>query len=155
MKTRVCLTVLFVGLSASLLLAQGFGMRPGAWEYTMTMTGALSLEGIPPAARAQIEAEMRKPQVFQGCVTAEDLKTLKLGKSSEDDDEDCKIVSSKMTTTAGDVVRQCSGDEPRTETAHYEAPTPQTLRATITVKTADGTSTVNMTGKWVAAQCRE
>jgi hypothetical protein len=88
-------------------------------------------------------------------VTAEDLKSLKLGKTNDSDDDNCKVVSSKITATSGDVVRECKGDMPRTETAHYEAPTPQTMKAHILTKSATGTMTVDVTGKWIAAACRE
>jgi len=155
MKTHFWLAVLTVSVFAVALFAQGFNARTGTWEFTMTMQGAMPMEGVPPAMRAQIEAEMRKPKVFKSCVTAEDLKSLKLGKTNDSDDDDCKVVTSKITATSGDVVRQCTGDMPRTETAHYEAPTPQTMKANISSKSATGTMTVDVAGKWIAAACKE
>ena len=133
--------------------AQGFNARTGAWEFTLTMQGALPIQGVPPEMRAQIEAEMRKPKVFKSCVTAEDLKSLSLGKTDDSDDDQCVVVSSKVTATTGDVVRECKGDTPHTETAHYEAPTPQTLKANIASKAAAGSSTMIVTGRWLAARC--
>lgn len=156
MKTHPYMVPIVMGLFlGASLLAQGFNLRQGTWEFNMVMEGAMSMEGIPPAMRAQIEAEMRKPKVYQSCVTAEDVKNLELGKADDDDDEDCKVVTSKMTATTGDIVRQCTGDRPRTETSHFEATTPQTLRASISSKAASGTSTIALTGKWVSAQCKE
>ena len=137
------------------LLAQGFNVRTGTWEFTMTIQGALPMEGVPPAMRAQLEAELRKPKTYTSCVTAEDLKTLNLGKADDDNDSDCKTVSSKVTATTGDVVRQCTGDEARTDTVHYEASSPQTMKATVSSKRAKGTTTMAIAGKWVSAQCKD
>lgn len=155
-KAPPWLLVLTVGVSVSVtLVAQGFNMRTGAWEFTMTTSGAIPMDGVPPEMRAQVDAEMRKPRTFRSCVTAEDLKSLKLGKTDDSDDDDCKVVTSTITATAGDVVRQCTGDMPRTETAHYEAPTPQTVKANISNKSATGTMTMVVTGKWLAAKCSD
>ena len=155
MKTHVWLAVLAVGLSAGTVLAQGFNMRTGAWEITMTMGGAMPMEGIPPEMRAQIEAQLRKPQVVTSCVTAEDVKQLNLGKTNDSDDEDCELLSSKIGPTAADITRQCTGDQVYTETARFEAPTPQTIKANISRKSAEGITTIAMTGRWVAAQCKD
>jgi hypothetical protein len=150
MKTHFSLAVYLAVVASVALLAQGFNARIGQWEFTMTMAGAMPMPGIPP----EVQAEMRKPQVYKSCVTAEDLKSLKLGKT-KDDDDDCKVVTSKITATSGDVVRECKGDMPRTETAHYEAPTPQTMKVHIVSKSAAGTMTMDVAGKWIAAACRE
>jgi hypothetical protein len=142
-----------LALGAS-LMAQSFNLRTGSWSFTMTVQGA-SMEGLPPEARAQLEKELSKPQTFTGCITAEDLKNLRLGKVEDGDEEDCKTVSAKSTATTADIVRQCTGDEPGTETSHFEAATPQTLKAVVSKKGPQGTMTMNMSGKWVGAKCAE
>jgi hypothetical protein len=156
MNQRTWLALLAVlSVVAAAPSAQGFNMRTGTWEFTLSgMQGALPLDGIPPAMRAQIEAEMRKPRTYTSCVTAEDLKDLDVGKEADDDDE-CKTVTSKITATTGDLTRQCTGDTPRTETSHFEAPNPQTLQATISSKDATGTMTMTMTGKWLTPTCKD
>jgi hypothetical protein len=113
------------------------------------------MDGVPPEMRAQLEAALSKPQTYTSCITAEDLKNINLGRKGDDDDEDCKIVTSNVTATVAEVTRQCAGDEPRTETARFEAPTPQTLKGTITSKSKSGSSTMTLAGKWVAAKCTE
>ena len=154
MKRRIVSATLAAGIvSSAIVFAQGFALRTGAWSFTMTMQGGMAMEGVPPAVRAQIEAEMNKPQTFTSCVTAEDLKNLNLGRSPDSDDEDCKTVSSKVTATSADITRQCTGDEPSTETSHFEAATPQTLKGTVTKKGAQGTMTMNLTGKWTGPKC--
>ncbi len=155
MKTPVRLSVLIVGgLLSATLFAQGFNARTGTWEFSMVMGGAMPMAGIPLEMRAQMEAEIRKPRVFSSCVSAADLKQLTLGKA-EDNDEDCKVLASTITPKVADITRQCTGDESFTETAHFEAATPQSLKANIVRKSAAGTTTVTMTGKWLAAQCKE
>ncbi len=88
-------------------------------------------------------------------MTPEDMKNLNLGKMDDGDDEDCKLLSSKVTATTADLVRQCGGDEPYTDTAHFEAPTPQTLTGNISRKSSRGTTTITMAGKWLSAACKE
>jgi hypothetical protein len=132
------------------LLAQGFSLRTGSWSFTMTMQGT-SLRALPP----DVQAELKKPQTFTSCVTAEDLKNLNVGRPPDSDDEDCKTMSSKVTATVADLTRECSGDNAGTETQHFEAATPQTLTGTIVKKTAAGTTTIAMNGKWVGPKCAE
>jgi hypothetical protein len=98
---------------------------------------------------------MRKPRTSQSCVTAEDIKSLDLGKMDDAEDKDCRTVSAKITPTLGDIVRQCTGDQPRTETAHFEATSPQTMKANITSKSAEGTMSIAMSGRWLNAECKE
>jgi hypothetical protein len=140
---------------AAPLLAQGFGIRTGSWSMTLAMKGDLSMEGVPPETRAAIEAELRKPNTFTSCVTKQRLEDLNLGKTDDSDDEDCEVVSRKITATAADITRRCEGDEPRTETSHFDAATLTTLKATITRTDATGTSTMNLTGKWLSGKCAE
>jgi hypothetical protein len=149
--------MLLCGISFGLVLfAQGLNLRTGTWEFTMVVQGAIPMEGVPPEARAQIEAELRKPQVVTSCLTDEDLKNLRLGRTGDDpDDEDCKVLTSKVTATTADFTRQCEGDEPRTETVHFDIPTPQTMKGTVAQKRASGTMTIAMAGRWMAAPCKE
>jgi hypothetical protein len=158
MKSPTGLAALLTGILVlgATLFAQGFNLRTGTWQFEMTMQGDIPMEGIPPEARAQIEAQLRQPQVVSSCVTAEDLKNLRLGRTGDDgDDEDCKVLTSKVTATSADFTRQCEGDEPRAETVHFEAPTPQSVKGTIAQKRASGTMTIAIAGKWMAAQCKE
>jgi hypothetical protein len=147
--------LLMASVTGGALFAQGFNVRTGSWQFNMTLGGDLPIEGLPPAMRAELEAEMRKPQTYTSCITAEDIKALKLGKKAGEDEDDCKTLSSKMTATTADITRQCTGSEPRTEVVHFEAANPQSLRADISSKSSAGTTTITMTGKWTAAQCRD
>jgi hypothetical protein len=131
------------------LSAQGFNLRTGAWQFTINMQ--VPMEGLPP----QVREELAKPQISNSCVTPEDIKELNLGRTEDSDDEDCKILTLKMTPTSADITRQCTGDDAYTEIAHFEAPTPQTVAGTVSRKSAEGTMTITMTGRWVAAECAE
>jgi hypothetical protein len=156
LRLHVWLVALVGGLAiGTILYAQGFNARTGTWEFTVVIKGGMPMEGVPPAVAAQIQASLAKPQTSTSCLTAADLKNLNLGRMDDSDDEDCKILSAKVTPTVADITRECTGDDPYTETAHFEAPTPQTVRGDISRKTAKGTMTMTMTGKWVAAACME
>lgn len=137
--------------------AQSFELKPGQWEFTMSgmpVTGA-DLSKLPPNVRAQIEARMKQPSIYKSCVTPKDLKDLNLGKQDDDDDDACKVTSKTMTATTADVVRTCTGDRPRTESVHFEAPTRESLRGTIKVASAGGPASVTLSGKWIGAVCKE
>ena len=138
----------------TVLFAQGFNARTGTWEFTIVMKGNMPMDGVPPEMAASILAELSKPQKSTSCLTAEDLKNLNLGKTGANDNEDCKVLSAKITSTVADITRQCT-DPAFTETAHFEAPNPQTVTGTISQKRAEGTMTITMNGKWVAAACME
>jgi hypothetical protein len=151
-----------VALAAGLvgvLVAQtpGFDLHTGQWE--MTVSGfelpPATLAKLPPDARAQAQAEMKKPHTSSSCISAADLKDLKLGRTGEDDDAQCTVTSKQVTRTVVDFTRQCTGDGKRTDVVHVEALTRETLRATIKSTTADGTMTLSMTGKWTAAVCKD
>jgi hypothetical protein len=156
------LTAAIVLLSATVAVsaltqASAFDIRTGEWE--MTVAGfnmpPAALEKLPPAARAQFQAEMSKSHTSSSCISAADLKDLNIGKTGDDDDKDCTVTSRTVTRTSADFTRQCTGDEKRTDVMHVEAPTPTTFRANIKSTTADGTVTMAMTGKWLSATCKD
>jgi len=150
-RLALAATVLF-GVS---LVAQGLNLRAGTWEYNMVISGAIPMDGVPENMRASMEAELRKPRVFKSCLTAEDVKSLNLGRTDDSDDEECKVLSSNLTASGGDITRECTGDRPRTETVHVETTSPQAMRATVTSQGAQGVMTTTISGKWLAAACRD
>jgi hypothetical protein len=155
MKTHLAIAALAIGVSVGTLLAQGFNVRTGTWQYTITIKSSMPMEGIPPEVQKQLLADLSKPQTTTGCLTPDDLKQLNLGRTDDNDDEDCKVLSSTFTPATADVVRECAGDDPYTETAHFEASSPQALTGSISRKSAKGAMNMTMAGKWVAAACME
>ena len=152
-RTFAALSFVVAAIGAT-LLAQGFNVRTGTWEFTISMQMSGPMPGVSPEVQQQIQAALARPQTSRSCVSADDLKSLNLGQV--DDDEECKTVSSKITPTTGDIVRECTGDEPRTETAHFETSGPTNVIARITAKAQSGaTSNISMTGRWISAQCTE
>ncbi len=118
------------------------------------MMGAIpGMEALPPAQRAKIEEEMRKPHTETNCITADDLKDLNLGKM--DDDDDCKVVSKNVTRTTADFTRQCTGDTKRTDVAHIEAASRESLKMSVKSTGDQGTMTINLTGKWLGPTCKQ
>jgi hypothetical protein len=135
--------------------APAFDVRVGQWEMTIGgMAGQIpGLEALPPEQRAKVEAEMRKPHTDTNCITADDLKDLNLGKM--DDDDDCKVVSKNITRTTADFTRQCTGDEKRTDVAHIEAVSRESIRMSIKSTGDQGAMTINLTGKWLGPTCQK
>ena len=153
MRTRLLLAAL-VATATALVSAQAFDLRLGQWEYTvggMKLPPEL-LAQLPPAARAQAEQAMKQAGNNRSCLTAQDLRDMSLGKN---DDEDCKMTSKKITGNVADIVITCTGDEPRTQTIHWEALSRESVRGTIKVKGGNGPSEMTISGKWVAAACKE
>jgi len=153
MRSRLPLVVLAVAATV-VLSAQAFDLRLGQWEYAVTSMKLPPelLAQLPPQARAQAEQAMKQGGGGKSCLTAQDLKDLNLGKS---DDEDCKVTSKKITGNVADVTMTCTGDRPHTETVHYEALSPESVRGTIKNTGGDGPSEMTVTGKWVAAACKK
>jgi hypothetical protein len=135
--------------------APAFDVRLGQWEMTIGgMVGAIpGLESLPPAQRATIEAEMRKPHTDIDCLTADDLQDLDLGKM--DDDDDCKVVSKNVTRRTADFTRQCTGTDAHTEVAHIEAVSRESIRMSVKSTGKQGTMTIDLTGKWLGPTCKK
>jgi hypothetical protein len=150
--TRMLMGIATISLGAT-LVAQGFNLMTGRWQLTLRVDGTVPTAGGPPESRAQTEVQVKKPRTFTRCVTADDVKTLNLVSVDDSDEKDCRIVKSTITSTVADITRACAGEEPHTETAHFEAATPQTLRATITSTRGLDTLKTSITGKWIAANC--
>ena len=145
MRTRLLLSALVATAVTAAVSAQSFNLRLGQWEYSITMKMPPEmLAGLPPAARAQFE----RPQTNRSCLSAQDLQDLNLGRT----DNDCKAVSKKITGNAADIVMKCNGG---TQTLHYEALSPESMRGTLKMQGGDGPSEMNITGKWVAAACSQ
>ena len=146
MRSRLLVPALVLATMTAMLSAQAFDLRLGQWEYTINMKMPPEvLAKLPPAARAQFQ----QPQTNKSCLTAEDLKELNLGKG---DDDDCKVTSKKITGNVADVVTKC---EDHTQTMHYEALSRESVRGTIKTTGGNGPSEIALTGKWVAAACKE
>ena len=145
MRIRLPLAALGMAALTAVLSAQSFNPKLGQWEYTINMKMPPEvLAGIPAAAREQF----LRPQTTRSCLTAQDLNDLRLGRT----EENCQVTSKKITGNAADIVMKCDG---RTQTMHYEALSPESMRGTIKTNGGEGPSEMTLTGKWIAAACRE
>jgi len=79
------------------------------------------------------------------------LKDLDLGKN-DDGDDDCKVTSKNITGSTADVTVKC---EDHTQTMHYEALSPESVRGTLKRTGGERPAEMTITGKWVAATCKE
>jgi hypothetical protein len=168
MLARTLVTIA-VALAAALplqTLAASFNAKPGAWEMTMTTAMAgnpippEALANMPPEKRAKVEESMKaraaKPVTIKHktCVTQKELDQDRIVKAGEDEHNCTRKVLSK---SAKKVVMEQTCPAPYASTTQMtvEAPTPETLTATIDMVRADakGKVHVDMAGRWLAASC--
>lgn len=134
-----------------LVQAQGFAVRTGTWQMTMTLKGAMPAAGLPPEVQAMLAEQFAKPQTFPTCVSEEDLKGLTLGRMPDDEDT-CTPISSKVTATTADITRRCEG---YVETGHFEASSAQAFTGTVSRKMPSGVMTMAVAATWTAAECTQ
>ena len=150
--TRLLMWTGVIALGAT-LSAQGFNLQTGSWEITLRVDGTVPTAATaPPGTRPDVP--LKKARTFTRCVTPDDVKTLNLGLTDSRTEKDCRVVKSTITPTVADMTRTCGGDDARTEVAHFEAPSPQTLQATITTTRGLETTKTTIAGKWLAAACQ-
>jgi hypothetical protein len=133
--------------------AQSFDLKTGQWEFTITQL-SLDTSQLSPQMRAALEAGAKKPSSYKGCVTAENLKDLSLGKV-DDGGESCKVTSKKISGSTADLTRECTGDDKSTQTLHYEAISRESLRGTMKSVSDIGPVSVTISGKWLGPTCKE
>ena len=158
-------TALTLALATPVLaLAASFNARPGAWEMTTStaMTGmpipAEALAKMPAEQRARIEAGMQAragritSRVRKSCVTQADLDQNRILKSNNETGCTRKIVSSSASKVV--VEHDCPAPHASTSRMTFEAPTPESLVATIDVMQGpSGHVHVDIKGRWLAASC--
>ncbi len=150
-RTGIILGIAAVA-AATLVYAENLRLRTGEWDFTMTgLDSALSgAGGPPPAARAQLA----QPLHYKSCITNEDLAQLRLG-PPDDEDENCKVTSSKVTAQMADITRTCSGEKERTQKLHVDALSAESLKATIDLTSARGSAHLAIVGKWIGTTCTD
>lgn len=136
---------------ATVVFAQTLQLRAGQWDFTLTGLGStLGTANLTPQARAQLE----QPQRYKSCLTKEDIAALNLGPPA-DEDEDCQVTSHTASGKTADITRTCHGDRERTEQMHIEAPSNESLHATIDITSARGKGRLTIDGKWIGAMCTD
>ena len=133
----------------------------GLWEVTSTtnLGGIPSVDTskLPPQQQAQIQAMMSamaaKPTVIKSCMTAEKFVTEppKLPGTT------CQQTLQTNTTTLLENTMTCTGERPSKSVSRTEFTSPTAFAGTVTSSsTAQGREmsvTINMTGKWLGANC--
>lgn len=158
--------VMVAGLTAA-LLAQGapkINVRLGLWEITTTVTvgGDMPVDtsNMSPDQAARVKAAMGAmmgphTNTSKSCLTQE-----KFNQGLLSDNKNCKSTIVTNTSTALEVQMECaepSGQGTTSIQAHFEAPTPDTMKGSFKGTTAMGTqkmmSNGTTTGKWLGADC--
>lgn len=156
-RTPALIVVLVLVAGTGLGALQGFQIRPGQWEYTVTITA--TPEDIPNsvtgAARKALLDLWAHPQVVRDCVTPEDVAQGQFT-VGDDEDDDCATTSRTATATSLDLTRTCKGDRPRTETVHVSSTDREHMQMSIArVKGSGGPARLTVTARWVGAACRD
>jgi len=166
---RAISTVLLSGSVAVAALAQGspaLNIKFGLWELAID-TGAtgglppgIDLSKMTPEQQAAMAQAMRGRGMAPGggmaiktCMTKEKLDKGQMRQNRLG--QDCKDKVNKSTSTTLDITETCtSATQPpvvTTSELHIEAVTPTSLK--MTAQTIGQPMVVNMTGKWIAAEC--
>ena len=155
-------TFLAALFASSIARAEPLNAKPGAWEMTVTTTGAGSivppeaLSKMPPERRAMVEKMMAerggKPNasVHKSCVKKEDLEH---DRFAEGDDSGCTRNTVSRTASKIVVATSCPGTPPREGTFTFEAKSPESVVGTIDQQTGSGTFHVDIKGKWLGTSC--
>lgn len=166
---RTSLTCAFALALLAVVSAQTpvLDVRLGLWEVTTVsqMGGdmpAMDLGQMPPAQRAQIEAAMKAAMAqhtdtSQECITKEDLDSASFMMQEDDDSMKCKQAFTANTKTRLESNVTCTGERSATGHLRLDAATPTTMKAAMDMTSTEGGKTmkmsVNMTGKWLKADC--
>ncbi len=145
-------------------------VKMGLWETTtkMTMPGMAAqmpkmsdedLAKMPPAARAQIENMMKTmqgaPVTVKTCMTKEKFE--KNGFQQERPNQNCKQTITSNTPRSMDATVVCSGAQAMTAQMHIESISNTeykgTMKGKATGRGGEMEMTVDMTGKWLGADC--
>ena len=138
--------------------AQTFNAKPGAWEMTTSMTGAMIppdvLAKMPPERRAMIEKRMadgQTPQVRKSCIRKEDLAQDRFMQST---DANCTVKTVSRTPTKLTMATTCTGERASTGTMTFEAKSPETVVGSIDQERANGGKFhIGIAGKWLGDSC--
>lgn len=149
--------------ASSAVRAEPLNARPGAWEMTITTSGAgnvippEALAKMPPERRAMVEKMMGeqggKPNtsVRKSCVRKEDLDQDRFAQGGAD--SVCTRKTLSRTASKIVVAMSCPGTPPREGTLTFEAKTPETVVGTIDQETGSGKFHVDINGRWLSASC--
>jgi hypothetical protein len=165
---RAISTVLLCGSMAAAAFAQSspaLNIKFGLWEMAIDMPGGMppgiDLSKMTPEQQAAMAQAMRGRGMTPGagmavkvCMTKEKLANGQMRQNRPG--QDCKDKVNKSTATTLDITETCtSSTQPpvvTTSELHVEAVSPTSVKMTAQ-QTGSQPMVVNMTGKWVAAEC--
>lgn len=146
-------------------------LRTGEWEVDITAnmqgngfrTGkAAEIAKMPPARRAKMQVMMSKManrqvnHVIKSCLTPKDLGKMTLTTFFGENGPGCKSTVIAKSASRWERTNICSGDEPNTEHAVFQASDPQHVFGDSVAKLGDdGTRTLHMTAHWIGPTCNE
>lgn len=138
--------------------AQSFNAKPGAWEMTTSMTGAVIppevLAKMPPERRAMIEQKMADGhggQSRKSCIRKEDLDQDRFMQSN---DSNCTVKTVSRTPTRLVMATTCTGERASSGTMTFEARTPESVVGSIDQDRGNGSKFhIGIVGRWLGSNC--
>jgi hypothetical protein len=158
--------LLSISLTAIVLAqAPALNVRMGLWEVTSAINVGGEMPGMDtskmtPQQKAQMEAAMKgmmgaHQNVMKSCMTKEKFDQANfMGDQAGDK---CKQTLTKNTATVLEGTVACTGDHPMNGQMHLEATSPTSFTGTMKSNTTEQGKTMtvdmNMSGKWLGADC--
>lgn len=158
LRVAPALCLALTSLVSSAALAQSFGVKPGAWENTLTVSGLTIppevLAKMPPDRRAMVEQQLSangggQPQVHKRCVKQEDIDK----GFTPNANSSCKIDVVSRTATKMLMNTTCSSPVASTGTMSWEAKSPELVVGNIDQDVSGRKVHIGVVGKWLGASC--
>jgi Protein of unknown function (DUF3617) len=165
---RVVVSTLFSASLAAVAFAQApaLNVKMGLWEITSVTDIGGQMPGIDtskmtPEQKQRMEAAMKGMMGPHSNVTKTCMTKEKFNKSNfmtgGDGDQTCKQTLSTNTPTTLDANVVCTGERAMSGQMHVEALSPTSFKGTMKSANSERGKTMtllmNMTGKWLAADC--
>lgn len=158
--THRSLSACALALATLCAQAQTLNLRTGGWESTYKVEGQVqrlpeSVEKMPPAQRAAMEAAMRdvrKGRSYKTCLTKQDLAAM----ARDPDDETCKYSNVKRSASVYEADMSCS--EGRSGHMKLEALSSEKVAGVMTQKlsgqSGQGQLRMEFSSRWASASCK-
>lgn len=161
MRSLMTCALALAACSALPARAQTLNLKTGGWQSSYKVEGQMqrlpeSIEKMPPAQRAQMEAAMRdiqKGRTYKVCLTKQDLADMA---RDPDGDETCKHSNVKRSASVYEADMSCP--EGRSGHVRLEALSSEKVAGVMTQKmsgrSGQGQLRMEFSARWASASCK-
>jgi uncharacterized protein DUF3617 len=159
-KVSELLIAAALAASAGTASAEPMNLKPGLWETTEKVEAGASVAGalgrlVKGADKLPVGADTSRGVTVKRCISAEDLK--RDNWFSRDKDPSCKFTVTTSSPTAFVGSRQCGSKVSHAADVEIRSSDPEhwtgSVKSKVTSGGKDQTTTLEMSGKWLAADC--